>query len=74
MNRCVQCTVLDSARVGERYLFHSSRGTGTDLCLKEDILSLVISIKDEEKPSNRIGLAEGLGMLEAYKVEKNLKY
>lgn len=44
----------DSDRVEEKYPFPSSRVTGTDLCLKENILNLVIPKKDEVKPSNKI--------------------
>lgn len=52
----------------ERDLLPSSRGR--DLCLRENILILIISIKDEVKRSDRIGLAEELGMLQAYKMEE----
>lgn len=72
LHLCGLCTVLDADRTEKKDLFPSSRGT--DLCLKETILRLIISIKDEVKPSDRIDLTEELGMLQAYKVEKNSKY
>lgn len=67
MSLCVKCIVLNSGRVEEKYLSPGSRGT--DLCLKQNTFSFVISVKGD-----RMNLAGGLGMLEAYKIEKNLEY